>query len=81
MLNKKLGLKKLTASIAVNDELIIPYTRSQVFAEFDEKTDELYILIKDTSTSKTVKLFFKDAEKAEIIKDEPKEDKSKKDAK
>ena len=74
MLNKKLGLKKLRASIAINDQLEIPYTRSKVFSEFDDKTGELYILIKDTATSKEIKLFFKDDAKSDIVEDKPTED-------
>ena len=74
ILNKKLGIKKLRASIAINNQLEIPYTRSQVFSEFDDKTGELYILIKDTATAKEIKLFFKDDEKIDVVNDKANND-------
>lgn len=71
-MKKELQLKKeLIASIAVGEKLLIPYSNSKVFAAFDNDRGELFILIKDsTNESNSVKLFFKEIDMAEIVKEE-----------
>lgn len=60
---KQLGYKNIKASIALGEELIIPYTQSKVFADIDDKTGELFILVKHTKDpSIHLKLFFKEEE-------------------
>jgi hypothetical protein len=58
---KQLGFKNIKASIALGEELIIPYTQSKVFADIDDKTGELFILVKHAKDpSIHMKLFFKE---------------------
>lgn len=67
---RQLGFKDIKASIALGDDLIIPYNTSKVFADFDDKTGELYILVKNAKDpNKHVKIFFKEDDTAVIIEE------------
>lgn len=68
---RKLKYKTMKASIAVGDELVVPYNDSEVFADIEG--DEIFVLIKNKKDpNKFIKLFFRDSEEpqyTEIIEE------------